>query len=98
MANVIKYLRDEVKTGELPEYQAVLDAFLAQDGLLGEYQNRDLTNMAKDLMSQSEGLLQEFGLHLVEQMPSIPRDDEAEVVHVLIGIARSSPHLGDRIL
>ena len=96
VANVIKYLRDEIRTSELPEYQDVFDALLTLPGLLGEYQNRDLANMAKTLMSQAEGSVQELGLRIVERMPAIPSDDQAEVIHLLIDIARSSADLKQR--
>ena len=96
VASVIKYLRDEVKTSELFEYQSVFDALLSQGSLLGEYQNRDLAEMAKALMLQTDGSFQELGLRLVEQMPVIPNDDQAEIIHLLIGLTRSSPDLKER--
>lgn len=96
VANVIKYLRDEIKTGELPAFERVFDALLTDAGLLGEYPNRDLADMAKALMSQNNDSLQELGLRLIEQMPVIPNDDQAEVIHLLIGIATSSSGLKDR--
>ncbi len=96
VANVIKYLRDEVKTAELTEYGAVFNALLTEAGPLGEYQNRDLADMAKALMSESDESLQELGLQIVDQMPVIPNDDQSEVIHLLIGIAGSSPSLRER--
>jgi hypothetical protein len=96
VAKLIKYLRDEVKTSELLEYQAVFSALLSQDNLLREYETRDVANMAKALMSQTDDSLQEFGLSLVEQIPTILNNDHADVIHLLIGIARSTPGLKDR--
>jgi hypothetical protein len=74
----------------------VFDALLAQPRLLGEYQNRDLANMAKALMSETEDAFQELGLRIVEQMPQVPIDDQAEIVHLLIGIAGSPATVGPR--
>jgi hypothetical protein len=96
IANVIKYLRDEIRTGELPAYRAVFDALLTQPELLGEYQYRDLADMAKGLMSENDDSLRELGLHVVGQMPVIPNDDQAAVIHLLVGIAGSSPDLRQR--
>ena len=79
----------------LPQYRSVLTEFLKQSDLLrGEHQWKEIARLSQRLMSQQEMSLQELGLALVENMPALPKDDEENIIHLLI--AFSSPTSGLR--
>jgi hypothetical protein len=55
-----------------------------------------LVAIGKSLMSQQNSALQELGLHIIEGISGVPTDDQAEIVHLLIGIAASASELSSR--
>lgn len=94
IANAIDDLSRDVATAQLPQYRSVLTEFLKQSDLLGEHQWKEIARLSQRLMSQQEMSLQELGLALVENMPALPKDDEENIIHLLI--AFSSPTSGLR--
>jgi KAP family P-loop domain len=96
VGNLIKHIRDKVSTEDLPQFFGAFRALMVEEGLLGEYQNRDIADMAKKLMSHADDSLQDLGLQLVEHMPNVHNDDQAEIIHLLITIAGSSGSLATR--
>lgn len=79
---------------EVVAFRSVLDASLQHSALFGDYEWRDLADLAKRALTQADTAIQELGLSLVERIPALPSEHEDDLVHVLISIARGSnaPH------
>ena len=75
---------------EVNAYRPVLDAALEHTALFGEYEWRDLADLAKRTIQQADVALQDYGLFLVERMAKIPSDHEEDLVHLLVGVARGA--------
>ena len=96
VGNVLGDLRRDVKTPDLLQYRPVFEALTSQIDVLGEYQWRDVADLSKRLLSQTDTSLQEFGMALVERMPSIPEMDQEELLHQLVGLENSANSLKER--
>jgi len=96
VANALGDLRREIVTQQLPQYRGVFDALLQQGDLFGEYQWKDVADLSKRLMSQSDASLQDMGISLVERMAVVPKDDQEAVVHLLVGFATSTSPYQER--
>jgi hypothetical protein len=96
LANLLTNIEREIKTSDLLQYRSVCDAVLKESDLLGDYQFRDLTELSKRLLSQSEPSQQDFGLSIIERTPQIPGADRSEIDHLLSEIEGSSPTLKER--
>jgi len=46
--------------------------------------------LAKRSLSQADTALQEYGISLIERMPTIPSEHDADIIHLLAGIARGT--------
>jgi hypothetical protein len=75
-------------TGEISAYRPAVDAVMAHLEAFGEYEWRDLGDLGKRLILQSDGALQDYGLSLVEQMPALPKVHEQDLVRQLVNIAK----------
>jgi hypothetical protein len=75
---------------EVAPYRPVLDSAMAHSAFFGDYEWRDLADLSKRSLQQTDTNLQEYGLQLVEKMPNIPAEHQQDLVHLLIGLARSS--------
>lgn len=91
VSNTLGDLRRDVKTQELLQYRPVFDALFAQSDLFGDYQWRDVADLSKRSLSQTDVGLQEYGMALAEAMSSVPEADEEEMLHLLITL-ENSPH------
>ena len=96
VSNTLGDLRRDVKTQELLQYRPVFDALIAQSDLFGDYQWRDVADLSKRSLSQTDAGLQEYGMALAEAMSSIPESAEEEMLHLLITLENSSHPLKDR--
>lgn len=96
VSNTLGDLRRDVKTQELLQYRPVFDALIAQSDLFGDYQWKDVSDLSKRLLSQTDAGLQEYGMVLAEAMLSVPDADQEELLHLLINLENSSPALKDR--
>ena len=96
VSNTLGDLRRDVKTPELLQYRPVFDALIAQSDLFGDYQWRDVADLSKRLLSQTDAGLQEYGMVLADAMPAIPEADQEDLLHLLIKVESSSPALKER--
>ena len=96
ISNTLGDLRRDVRTQDLLQYRPVFDALIVQSDLFGDYQWRDVTDLSKRLLSQSDASLQEYGMALAEAIPAIPEGDQEELLHLLINFENSSAALKDR--
>lgn len=96
VSNTLGDLRRDVRTQDLLQYRPVFDALIAQSDLFGDYQWRDVADLSKRLLSQTDAGLQEYGMVMAEAMPAIPDADQEELLHLLLNVENSSPALKDR--
>jgi hypothetical protein len=73
---------------EVENFRPTLDAALQHSALFGDYEWRDLADLAKRGISQADPPIQDYSLSLVEKMPAIPSDHEDDLIHVLIVMAK----------
>jgi hypothetical protein len=71
------------------EYRSTLDTVLAHSEFF-EYQWRDVAELARRSMSQQNEALEDYGLELVSRMTVIDSEDQADLVHLAIKLARQS--------
>jgi hypothetical protein len=89
-------LRREINTPDLPQYRPVFEALIGQSDLFGEFEWREVADLSKRLLSQSDTPLQEFGMALTEAIPRIPEASQVEIVHLLKALEISSSDLKAR--
>ncbi len=75
---------------EVIAYRAVMDSLMENSALFGEYEWRDLADLSKQSIQQLDNALQDYGLLIIERMPRIPTEHDADLIHLLIGVSRGS--------
>lgn len=75
---------------EVSAFRAVLDSALQHSPLFGNYEWRDLADLAKRMLTQADPAIQEYGASLVERIPSFPAEHEEDLIHVLVSLAKGT--------
>jgi hypothetical protein len=93
---VLGDLRRDLSTQELVLHRIVIEALVKQRVIFRSAEWREVTELGKRLLSQPEANNQEFGMYLVEQIPSGSAAIDGDVVRMLIGLEKSDSVLKDR--
>lgn len=88
--NVLMRELCRMSPSELVAYRPIFDAILEHSVLFGDYEWRDLGDLGKRSVQQSEPSLQDYGLSLLERIPKLPEEHAGDIIHLLIGIARDT--------
>lgn len=75
---------------EVAGYRPLFDGSLEHSALFGDYEWRDLADLSKRSLQQTDTALQDYGLLLVERMPKIPSEHDADLIHLLVSVARGT--------